>query len=174
MRQWDELRQGLECGLLPDIDRAARAILPPLREQAARVGPLLPDPLVRLPLQPAIRDVRREHLLFTNDDVTGFIDFGAMRIDTPLADIARLLGSFVGDDAPARRVALDAYAALRPLSDADRRLIEVLDEAGLVMAGINWLTWLYTERRDMGEVPPIVRRLDEILQRLNARAALVV
>lgn len=120
-------------------------------------------------LQPAIRDIHRDHVLFTGDEVTGLIDFGAMRIDTPLTDVARLVGSLVGDYLEARQFAFDAYAELRPLSTADRRLIELLDESGLVLGALNWLLWLYVERRDMGPVEPIVRRLDEMLQRLEVR-----
>src|SRR5205085_11670626 len=115
-----------------------------------------------------IRDVHHEHVLFTGDQVTGLIDFGALRIDTPLTDVARLVGSLVGDDAEARRIALDAYAELRPLSEADRRLVDVLDQSGVVLGALNWLKWLYVERRDMGPVTPIVRRLDELLARLEA------
>ncbi|MBW8885212.1 MAG: phosphotransferase [Planctomycetia bacterium] len=120
-------------------------------------------------LQPAIRDVHHDHVLFTGEEVTGLIDFGAMRIDTPLADVARLVGSLVGDDHEARQFACDAYSELRPLSEADRRLIDVLDETGVVLGALNWLIWLYIEHRDMGPVGPIVKRLNELLTRLEIR-----
>jgi Ser/Thr protein kinase RdoA (MazF antagonist) len=123
----------------------------------------------QLVLQPAIRDVHHEHVLFTGDEVTGLIDFGALRIDTPLVDVARLVGSLVGDDQESRRFALDAYSELRPLSEADCRLIDVLDESGLVLGALNWLIWLYGERRDMGPVGPIVERIEHILLRLENR-----
>jgi Ser/Thr protein kinase RdoA (MazF antagonist) len=123
----------------------------------------------QLILQPAIRDVHHEHVLFTGDEVTGLIDFGALRIDTPLADVARLVGSLVGDDQEARTFAFDAYSERRPLGEMDRRLIDVLDESSVVLGAMNWLTWLYVERRDMGAVGPIVTRLDQILSRLESR-----
>lgn len=44
-------------------------------------------------LQPCIRDIWHDHVLFDGDRVTGLIDFGAMQIDTPATDIARLVGS---------------------------------------------------------------------------------
>jgi Ser/Thr protein kinase RdoA (MazF antagonist) len=122
-----------------------------------------------LPLQPAVRDIHHDHVLFTGDDVTGLIDFGAMKIDTPLTDVARLMGSLVGDDGSAREFALDAYWDIRPLSMEDCNLVEWLDETGLIIGGLNWLVWLYAERRDMGPVGPIVRRLNEILGRLEWR-----
>jgi Ser/Thr protein kinase RdoA (MazF antagonist) len=48
-----------------------------------------------VPLQPALRDILDEHVLFVGDQVTGIIDFGAMRIESVAGDIARLLGSLV-------------------------------------------------------------------------------
>jgi homoserine kinase type II len=123
-----------------------------------------------LRLQPAIRDIHHDHVLFTGDEVTGIIDFGALRIDTPLVDVARLVGSLVGDDREAREFALASYSGVRPLSDRERQLIEQLDESGLVLAAFNWLKWLYVERRDMGASGPIVRRLDEIIGRLQNRS----
>jgi homoserine kinase type II len=123
-----------------------------------------------LRLQPAIRDIHHDHVLFTGDVVTGIIDFGALRIDTPLVDVARLIGSLVGDDREARALALASYGEVRPLSERERQLIDLLDESGLVLAAFNWLNWLYVERRDMGASGPIVRRLDEIIGRLQKRS----
>jgi Ser/Thr protein kinase RdoA (MazF antagonist) len=152
-----------------------------LDDRAARLLPLASDALHKqavieslnaageLPLQPAIRDIHRDHVLFTGDEVTGLIDFGALRIDTPLADVARLVGSLAGDDAAVREFAFDAYSELRPLGADERRLIDVLDYSGVVLGALNWLTWLYVERREMGPVGPIVKRLEELLVRLDRR-----
>jgi homoserine kinase type II len=120
-------------------------------------------------LQPAIRDIHRDHVLFTGDEVTGLVDFGALRIDTPLADLARLIGSLASDNAAARQLALDAYAAVIPLSNTDRQLVDLLDDSGILLGGLNWLQWLYVERRDIGELLPIIARLDEIVGRLTRR-----
>jgi homoserine kinase type II len=150
-----------------------------LDDRASRLLQLIPDratslmsqvqsaAATSLPLQPAIRDIWHDHVLFTGEEVTGLVDFGALNIDTPLTDIARLVGSLVGDNLPDREQALDAYAQLRPLSADNRRLIDLLDRSGVIVAAINWLTWLYVERRDMGPPEPIARRLDEILSRLQ-------
>ena len=130
----------------------------------------------QLPLQPAIRDIHRDHVLFLGDEVSGIIDFGALRIDTPLADVARLLGSMAGNDAHLRETALDAYSGRRaaregeapaePLSPHERKLINVLDQTVLILSVFSWLRWLYMERRDMGPAEPIARRWDEITARL--------
>jgi Phosphotransferase enzyme family len=139
----------------------------------AMQSPSLAESLATAPelmLQPAIRDIHHDHVLFTGDEVSGLIDFGAMRIDTPLTDLARLVGSLVGDDQEARRLAVDAYSELRPLNHEERRLVDVLDESGVVLGALNWLMWLYVERRDMGPVGPIVKRLDELLARAERLA----
>lgn len=152
------------------LDERAPRLLSALRiavfrsQAASRLARIEP-----LPLQPAIRDIHHDHVLFTRNEVTGLIDFGALRIDTPLADIARLVGSLVGDDLESRQFAFDAYSELNPLSDANRALINDLDEAGLIISGINWLNWLYVERRDMGPIDPIAQRLDDLLGRLQTR-----
>src|SRR5690606_33971928 len=52
-----------------------------------------------VPVQPCIRDIWVDHVLFTGDEVTGIVDFGAMRNETPAIDVARLLRSLVGADA---------------------------------------------------------------------------
>ncbi len=181
-RQWAELRGGL----LATIERSlAQPLGNPIDELAPRffyaaraaydasqAGALLSAP-PRLPLQPAIRDIHHDHVLFTADEVTGLVDFGAMRIDTPLADVARLLRSLTGDDRDARAFALPAYAELRPLTAVDEQLIAWLDEAGTILSAFNWLNWLYVERRDMGESGPIIRRLNEIMSLFLAGTKLV-
>jgi Ser/Thr protein kinase RdoA (MazF antagonist) len=174
-RLWSEMRDGglslieqaLATPLDSEIDSRALCLLPLARNLMA-TSPVAPALAAapELPLQPAIRDIHHDHVLFTGDEVTGIIDFGALRIDTPLADIARLAGSLAGDDREARQFAFASYSEIRPLSDTDRRLIELLDETGLVLGAVNWLTWLYVERRDMGPPAPIARRLDEIIKRL--------
>jgi Ser/Thr protein kinase RdoA (MazF antagonist) len=178
------ITQEMQCGGIAAIEQAV--ITPLGNEIDLRAGRLLKlarqtlhllhataphQALERLSVFPVIRDIHHDHVLFTGDEVTGLIDFGALRVDTPLTDVARLVGSLVGDDREARQFALDAYSEIRPLNEADRRLIDYLDESGLVLGGLNWLTWLYVERRDMGPVGAIVRRLDEILKRLEAGAS---
>src|SRR5262249_15177817 len=51
-----------------------------------------------LPLQPCLCDVWHDHLLFDGDALTGLIDFGAVKPDHVAVDLARMLGSLVGDD----------------------------------------------------------------------------
>jgi Ser/Thr protein kinase RdoA (MazF antagonist) len=177
-RQWKSLREGLtiiarslQSPLESAIDLRASKLWALARERLQTIDIQAAfSTTSELWLQPAIRDIHHDHVLFTGEEVTGLIDFGAMRIDTPLTDIARLVGSLVADDSAEREAALEAYHELRPLSAIDRQLINALDESGLVIGALNWLVWLYVERRDMGPTAPVVHRLSELTDRLENRS----
>jgi homoserine kinase type II len=168
----DTVPSGIRLGIDPRLDKVSGRVFDVARPMLTSMQAKLQAEVTwETMLLPAIRDIWHDHVLFTRDKVTGIVDFGALRIDTPLTDIARLVGSLVGNDREARSFALDTYAELRPLTNDDRRVINLLDESGVVLAGLNWLTWLYVDRRDMGLVEPIIRRLDEILRRLEQMPA---
>ncbi|MCU0878379.1 MAG: phosphotransferase [Pirellulaceae bacterium] len=156
-----------------DAGDAARSIL----FLAGKALPRLRDRLAlaageSLRLQPAIRDLHHEHVLFIGNEVSGFIDFGALRIDTPLADIARLVGSLIGDDPPGWERALDAYDRRGTLTAEDRAQIRLLDESGTVLGGLEWLRWLWLEKRDMGDPQRVAGRLEELAARLRVLSGL--
>jgi homoserine kinase type II len=48
----------------------------------------------KVPIQYVLRDIHREHILFTDHKPTGLIDFDAVRMDTSATDLARWVGSF--------------------------------------------------------------------------------
>jgi Ser/Thr protein kinase RdoA (MazF antagonist) len=162
----EQIRRAVESNRIPQFDELARqwiashSILPTDHADQLQAAARL-----SLPLQPAIRDLWRDHVLFVGHEVTGFIDFGAMRVDTPLTDIARLLGSLVKDDMTLRRVALDAYAEIQPLAPRERELIDLLDHTGTLIAGWNWLEWLYVEQRQFPSLTAVRSRLSELLSR---------
>ena len=130
----------------------------------ARLAPLADVPL---PLQVCIRDVWHDHVLFDGDTVTGLVDFGAMQIDTPATDVARLLGSLVGDDANGWREGLAAYSAARPLTEQESLAVFALDAAGTILAGSNWIRWIYVDGRQFENPPQIVGRLERLLERVR-------
>ncbi len=118
-------------------------------------------------LQPCIRDVWHDHVLFVGDEVSGIIDFDAMRIDTVACDVARLLGSLAGDDADACKRGIDSYRAERPLSSGEIELVHAFDCSTVLMAGMNWLRWIYVDGRRFDDHEKVVVRIDETLARLE-------
>ena len=135
-------------------------LLPPAlheaRERLIEIG----EPEV--PLQPIIRDARREHFLFTGEGagaaVSGLVDFGAMTIDTPAVDLARLLGEWAGGDRRMWRAATEVYDAKRP----SMRLLEALDASGVALSAANWITWIAEGQ------PASSSRLQHLVDRLRS------
>lgn len=136
----------------------------------ATIAQLAPLADVPLPLQVCIRDVWSDNILFAGDVVTGLVDFGAVGVDTPATDIARLLGSLAGDDAASWRAGLDAYSSVRPLTPDESRAVPTLDLAGTVLGGCNWLRWIYVDRRRFESPDRIQQRFARMATRVNAIA----
>ena len=119
---------------------------------------------IEVRLQPCLRDIWHDHLLFEQDDLTGLIDFGAMRVDSPAADLARLLGSLVGDDESGWGTGLQAYEEIRKLTIEEHTLMRAYDRANSIFAGINWIQWLFVDGREFDQ-----RRVSERLRAILAR-----
>jgi Ser/Thr protein kinase RdoA (MazF antagonist) len=117
-----------------------------------------------------LRDVGHDHILFTEDHVTGVIDFGAAAIDTPAGDVARLLGSMLGDDAARRRFAVAAYESVRPLWPVERGVLALLDSSGVVLAALNWINWLFCDPSTLSphvDRKAAMNRLQQLINRLR-------
>jgi len=119
-------------------------------------------PRCRVRLLPCIRDIRPAHVLFVGDQVSSFIDFGAIRIDSVAADVARLLGSVtsVGDEQ--WTWGLEAYQAVRSLDQEEQELVVTLELANRIMSGMQWLRWILVEGRQFEDRQAVIRRLDEL------------
>ncbi len=145
--------------------RLVRVLLPVIGASLASVG------RVRCPLQIIAGDVRQEHLLFSGDKLTGLVDFGALTQDSPMVDLARLLGDSAGD-APGRwRTGIQAYQAIRPVIPEELPLLQVLDASGVVLASYNWLDWLYVQRREFPDPQGVGLRIERLLGRLESLAS---
>jgi homoserine kinase type II len=141
------------------LDFAPRAL--PLVQSA-----LAPAAQWTVPLQPCIRDIWHDHVLFEGGQVSGLVDFGALRTDTVATDVGRLLGSLASDDRQAWREGLAAYSAVRPLSREEIALATAFDRANTLFAGLSWLEWIYLDQRHFEDRGAVLARLDENLPRL--------
>jgi homoserine kinase type II len=126
---------------------------------------------VPLPMQPCLCDVWHDHVLFTGDEVTGLIDYGAVKVDNVAVALARLLGSLAGDDETLYEIGLAAYAAIRPLSDNERRLVPLLDRTGVVLGLANWLRRLFHDGGEYEDRAAIARRMSELVRRVESETS---
>jgi homoserine kinase type II len=139
----------------PIVDRGVPAVIDELE----------PWLRVAVPVQFCICDVWHDHVLFTGDAVTGIIDYGSVKPDNVAVDLARLLGSLVGNDTNEFTRGLAAYEQVRPLSADERNLVPVLDRTGVVLGIANWLRWLYWDGRVYEDRDAVARRLAALVTR---------
>ncbi len=166
----DELAGSVRPGVWPELLPRAESIVSAFRRLAPATRALLNRAGAEsVPLQPCIRDVWHDHVLFEGDRVSGLIDFGSMATDSVAGDVARLLGSLVGDDHEGWRTGLDAYQAVRPLSEPERLLVRAFDRSTVLLSGLNWIDWLYRQRRVFENRAGVLSRVDEIVARLLHR-----
>lgn len=152
----------------------------PLRSQALRVVELFQHLAARTeseleraralsaPLQPCLRDVWHDHVLYSNDEVTGLIDPSACRTESVAADLARLLGSLLDEHQRQWALALDEYATVRVLSNNELALVPVLYCSGVLLSA---MTWVERIAATDGQLPPSVgERLSRQIRSLEAMA----
>jgi Ser/Thr protein kinase RdoA (MazF antagonist) len=173
LREWLDL---LHTGWQPFASPAAEG---PVRDAAERAWRLLPARLASLPdllerwsayprpLQPCLCDVWHDHLLFEEDRLTGIVDYGAVKVDHIAVDLARMLGSLVGDDAAGWSEGLAAYRAVRPLAADEEELARVLDRAGILLGAANWLRRLYHEGQVFEDLAAVAGRLRTLVERIE-------
>jgi Ser/Thr protein kinase RdoA (MazF antagonist) len=121
-----------------------------------------------VPLQPCLCDIWHDHVLFEGNTVTGLIDYGGIKPDQVAVDLARLLGSMVGDHREKRATGLCAYTRLRPLSLEEEALVPILDETGTLVGLANWLKWLYREEKLFEDQSAVARRLATLVERVES------
>lgn len=106
-----------------------------------------------LPRGPVHADLFRDNVMFEGDKLTGFFDFYFAGVDTWLFDIAVSLNDWCIDLATGHRNAaretalLQAYAAVRPLSSAERQLLPAMLRSGALRFWISRL-WDFHLPRD--------------------------
>jgi Ser/Thr protein kinase RdoA (MazF antagonist) len=118
-------------------------------------------------VQPCLRDVWHDHLLFQEEQLTGLVDYAAMAQDGVSADLARMLGSLVEDDDERWQIALAAYRQVRTLSAEEEALARVLDRTGVVLGLGNWLHWLGKAQGRLDLHGAVFSRVEELLRRVE-------
>lgn len=121
--------------------------------------------------QPCLRDVRPEHLLFTDDRLTGLVDYGAMGVDCVAGDLARLMSEWLGQDRTLRAEGLTAYAAIRSLDQTETALIEPFETSAALLGAGRWASWHFLERRPFREPGAVEQGLRKGVARLAQRLA---
>jgi homoserine kinase type II len=163
----ERLSLAVRPGVFPEIEAKAKRLIPLASAAAGPAHALLSQAADTLAqLQPCIGDVWHDNVLFQGDRVSGLVDFGTLRPDTVAADVARLLGSMAGDDSRKWKIGLQAYESARELSQDEMLMVRAFDSSTVLMAGLNWIDWIYCQGRTFENREAIPGRLDEILRRL--------
>ena len=160
-------RGNLSPAPTPPVDHLARRLLPALVERVPRIAPRLSKFLsVELQLGPVIRDLHHDHVLFTDDRLTGIVDFGSMSIDSRCLDLARLVGSLKVGNVPPWKLALAVYSQSvqgnghgDELSATEIELIELLHQCNLALGALNWLDWILLQKRQFEDWSAVEKRL---------------
>ncbi len=174
--------QRLRDGKLAEIKTAITAnhaamerLVRPGMELLARIEPHLvalqnqldESSRIETSLQPCLRDVWHDHVLFVGDQVSGIVDMGAVAIESVAADAARLFGSLCGNDRAEWSHAIESYESVRPFSEAEHKLIPAFDLAQRLLAGVKWVEWVFLEHRTFSDPDEVVQRMERILGRLH-------
>lgn len=125
---------------------------------------LQPARQMQFSLQPCIRDVWYDHVLFEDERVTGLIDFGALQANETVAcDIARLLTSVEGHVHDTWNVGVAAYEEVRQLTANEKDALALFRQSTIALSGLSWARWLLLERRHFENEERVCQRLDEII-----------
>ena len=121
---------------------------------------------MELPLHPVVRDLRAEHLLFTDDQLTGLVDFDAMQMDSVAYDLSRLTSSMRLNETQLH-LALATYHAERPIQAAEAKLTQLLTGISRLLAPLSWVNWLVLEQRSFSNLAAVEQRLKEVAEDLR-------
>ncbi|MGE0332121.1 MAG: phosphotransferase, partial [Ramlibacter sp.] len=143
--------------VLPHLDAAQAALL--RAELAYQNHVAASAAYAALPRGPVHADLFRDNVMFDGGELTGFFDFYFAGVDTWLFDIAVCLNDWCIDlatgahHAPRASAFLQAYAAARPLSRAERSLLPAMARAGALRFWISRL-WDYHLPREASMLKP--------------------
>ena len=127
------------------------------------VGSLISSPYPIAKIQNCWGDARRENILFVGNEISGFIDYCAMRKDCREVDVSRMISSFAGDDHLMWTNALNAYSEI---SEINYLVCRKLDILGTIVSLYRWLKWFEKPMPDV-MVNPAIQRCTEIFRRIE-------
>ena len=127
------------------------------------VGSLLGSPNPSVKIQCCWGDARRENILFNGSEITGFIDYCAMRKDCREVDVSRMISSFAGDDYLMWTKALNAYSESSPINYLVCRKLDIL---GTIVSLYRWLKWFQNPMPD-AMVNCGIQRCTDIFRRVE-------
>ncbi len=127
------------------------------------VGILMVSPNPSVKTQYCWGDARRENILFKGSEISGFIDYCAMRKDCKEVDVSRMISSFAGDDYLMWTNALNAYSET---SEINYLVCRKLDILGTIVSLYRWLKWLQEPMPDE-MVKPGIQRCIDIFRRIE-------
>jgi Ser/Thr protein kinase RdoA (MazF antagonist) len=169
---FDELTRIVDESPWPDMDARARRLVaaarrsaPDVLRQVCSAGRIMKRP------QPSLGDIWHGNVLFEGDRVSAIVDTSGIRPDSVALDISRLLGSTTFPGEPGWQAGLAAYSTIRPLREPERTLVDALDRAGIVLGGLNWIEWIYRQRRHFADRVAVLSRVDWVISRLEHPAA---
>ena len=114
-----------------------------------------------------MRDIHRQHVLFQGSQVSGLIDFGASRIDHPVSDLVRMLGTVFPFSVDIRHSLVEYYGELIG-SIVDLKLFKAIDHASTLLSAMQWLQWLVVEQQQFPvENELLLTRWRQLLMRLE-------
>jgi homoserine kinase type II len=140
LREWISSPSPVDPSLLPELKSLVRRAIGIIGQTA----PLTIEELSSwedfpLAVQPCVRDLRGEHVLFAGNRVTGIVDYGAMAEDNPAVDLARLLGDYCLGDPQLFAAGLASYRAAGAELDTPDCLVGQLARSGALGSAIIWL-----------------------------------
>lgn len=174
LTEWQETKiHQLKAALNTETNDELRELGRELASRFDRMALLIGSKLeflsrVRFRLQPCLRDLWHDHVLFTGEKVTGLVDPAACRSENIAADLARLLGSLLKDDKPTWDLALEEYERHRPLESNEKALVESLDQSGVLLSGLAWMDRLVINRNQVANLGKVVARVQSICERLRS------
>jgi homoserine kinase type II len=166
--------------VLPHLDAAQRSLI--LAELAYQNHIAATPQYAALPRGPIHADLFRDNVMFDGPreapELTGFFDFYFAGVDTLLFDLAVCLNDWCIDlatgatDLPRSLALLQAYAAVRPLSAAERALLPALLRAGALRFWVSRLWDFHLPREASLLKPHDPTHFERVLRQRVARPLL--